>query len=179
MKRSSTTSLASAQPRRSSNREAHPADVRRAVELRAQAMALSDTGPPRDAALDDSTLAQELALVASFAARRDASDRGALAHGVRPTPGKSLRLSTDLPAGSYATRAASVSLVSTRPWRLTCQRPSHRCVRIPFSGSSRAGRPASPGRGRRLHQPISHRWTWLIRNPILLRQQRRIAEASG
>jgi hypothetical protein len=58
---------------------AKPSDVRRAAELRVRAMALSDAWVAAGCRLDDPTLAQErLALVASFTALRDASDRGAL-----------------------------------------------------------------------------------------------------
>jgi len=53
--------------------QAQPADVRRAAELRSQAMALSDTWVAAGCHLDDPTLAQErLALEASYAALRDA-----------------------------------------------------------------------------------------------------------
>jgi hypothetical protein len=63
---------------------AHPADVRRAAELRVQAMALSDVWVAGGCRLDDPTLAEErLALVASFTALREASDRGALANHLR------------------------------------------------------------------------------------------------
>ena len=59
--------------------KADPADVRRAAELRVQAMALSDAWVAGGCRLDDPTLARErLALVASFTALREASDRGAL-----------------------------------------------------------------------------------------------------
>jgi hypothetical protein len=62
--------------------QADPADVRRAAELRAQAMALSDAWIAAGCQLDDRTLAQErLTLVASYAALREASDRGALTVG--------------------------------------------------------------------------------------------------
>ena len=62
--------------------QADPADVRRAAELRAQAMALSDAWVAAGCQLDDPTLAQErLTLVASYAALREASDRGALTVG--------------------------------------------------------------------------------------------------
>jgi hypothetical protein len=60
--------------------QAEPGDVRRAAELRAAAMALSDAWVADGCHLDDPTLAQQrLALVASFTALREASDRGALA----------------------------------------------------------------------------------------------------
>ena len=62
--------------------QADPADVRRAAELRVQAMALSDAWVAAGCHLDDPTLAQvRLTLVASYAALRDASDRGALTLG--------------------------------------------------------------------------------------------------
>jgi hypothetical protein len=52
------------------------ADVRRAAELRVHAMAVSDAWVAAGCHLDDPTLAQErLALVASYAALREASDR--------------------------------------------------------------------------------------------------------
>jgi hypothetical protein len=58
---------------------AKPDDVRRAAELRVQAMALSDAWVIAGCHLDDPLLAQErLALVASFTALREASDRRAL-----------------------------------------------------------------------------------------------------
>lgn len=61
--------------------QADPADVRRAAELRVQAMALSDAWVAGGCRLDDPTLAQErLALVASFTALREARDRGTLAN---------------------------------------------------------------------------------------------------
>jgi hypothetical protein len=64
--------------------QADPTDVRRAAELRAQAMALSDVWVAAGCQLDDPTLAQErLTLVASYAALREASDRGALTLGER------------------------------------------------------------------------------------------------
>jgi hypothetical protein len=54
-------------------------DVRRAAELRVEAMALSDAWVAAGCRLDDPILARErLALVASFAALREASDRQAL-----------------------------------------------------------------------------------------------------
>jgi len=57
---------------------ADPDDVRRAAELRVQAMALSDAWVVAGCRLDDPRLAQErLALVASFTALREASDRRA------------------------------------------------------------------------------------------------------
>jgi len=60
--------------------QAKPDVVRRAAELRVQAMALSDAWVGGGCDLDDPTLAQErLALVASFTVLREASDRGALA----------------------------------------------------------------------------------------------------
>jgi hypothetical protein len=63
---------------------AKPDDVRRAAELRAAAMALSDAWVAAGCHLDDPALAQQrLALVASFTALREASDRGGLA-GVSP-----------------------------------------------------------------------------------------------
>jgi len=56
--------------------QAEPADVRRAAELRVQAMALSDAWVAAGCHLDHPTLAQErLALVASYSALREASDR--------------------------------------------------------------------------------------------------------
>jgi hypothetical protein len=61
--------------------QADPADVRRAAELRVQAMALSDAWVAAGCHLNDPTLAEErLALVASYTALREASDRGALAN---------------------------------------------------------------------------------------------------
>jgi hypothetical protein len=52
------------------------ADVRRAAELRVHAMAVSDAWVAAGCRLDDPTLAKErLALVASYAALREASDR--------------------------------------------------------------------------------------------------------
>jgi len=58
---------------------AHPDDVRRAAELRVEAMALSDAWVVAGCHLDDPALARErLALVASFTALREASDRQAL-----------------------------------------------------------------------------------------------------
>jgi hypothetical protein len=60
--------------------QAKPDDVRRAAELRVAAMALSDAWVAAGCQLDDPTLArQRLALVASFSALREASDRGGLA----------------------------------------------------------------------------------------------------
>ena len=60
--------------------QAKPDDVRRAAELRAAAMALSDAWVSAGCHLDDPILAQQrLALVASFTALREASDRGGLA----------------------------------------------------------------------------------------------------
>jgi hypothetical protein len=54
-------------------------DVRRAAELRVEAMALSDAWVVAGCHLDDPTLARErLALVASFTALREASDRQTL-----------------------------------------------------------------------------------------------------
>lgn len=54
-----------------------PDHVRRAAELRVEAMDLSDAWVRRGCRTDDPLLARErLALVASFAALRDASDRG-------------------------------------------------------------------------------------------------------
>jgi hypothetical protein len=59
---------------------ADPAEVRRAAEFRVRAMALSDAWVAAGCHLDDPILAQErLALVASFTALRDISDRIALA----------------------------------------------------------------------------------------------------
>jgi hypothetical protein len=56
--------------------QADPADVRRAAELRVRAMVLSDAWVTAGCQLDDLTLAKErLALVASYAALREASDR--------------------------------------------------------------------------------------------------------
>jgi hypothetical protein len=56
--------------------QSDPADVRRAAELRVHAMALSDAWVAAGCHLDDPTLAKErLALVASYAALREASDR--------------------------------------------------------------------------------------------------------
>jgi hypothetical protein len=64
--------------------QADPADVRRAADLRVQAMVLSDAWVAAGCQLDDPTLAQErLTLVASYAALREASDRGALRLGER------------------------------------------------------------------------------------------------
>jgi hypothetical protein len=58
---------------------AKPDDVRRAAEIRVLAMTLSDAWVAAGCRLDDPTLAQErLALVASYTALREASDRGAL-----------------------------------------------------------------------------------------------------
>jgi hypothetical protein len=59
--------------------QADPAEVRRAAELRVRAMVLSDSWVATGCQLDDPTLAKEqLALVASYAALREANDRGAL-----------------------------------------------------------------------------------------------------
>jgi hypothetical protein len=59
--------------------QADPAEVRRAAELRVRAMVLSDSWVATGCQLDDPTLAKErLALVASYAALREASDREAL-----------------------------------------------------------------------------------------------------
>jgi hypothetical protein len=59
--------------------QADPADVRRAAELRVQAMALSDAWVAAGCHLDDQRLAEErLALVASYVALRDARDRSEL-----------------------------------------------------------------------------------------------------
>jgi hypothetical protein len=59
--------------------QAAPDDVRRAAELRVEAMALSDSWVAAGCHLDDPALARErLALVASFTALREASDRHAL-----------------------------------------------------------------------------------------------------
>ncbi len=59
--------------------QANRDDVRRAAELRVEAMALSDAWVAAGCQLDDPTLARErLALVASSTALREASDRGAL-----------------------------------------------------------------------------------------------------
>jgi hypothetical protein len=59
--------------------QADPADVRRAAELRVRAMVLSDAWVAAGCQLDDLTLAKErLALVASYAALREASDRSEL-----------------------------------------------------------------------------------------------------
>lgn len=59
---------------------AKPHDVRRAAELRAAAMALSDAWVAAGCHLDDPALGQQrLALVASFTALREASDRAGLA----------------------------------------------------------------------------------------------------
>jgi hypothetical protein len=59
--------------------QADPDDVRRAAELRVEAMALSDAWVVAGCHLDDPALARErLALVASFTALREASDRQAL-----------------------------------------------------------------------------------------------------
>jgi hypothetical protein len=59
--------------------QADPAEVRRAAELRVRAMVLSDAWVATGCQLDDPTLTKErLALVASYAALREASDRGAL-----------------------------------------------------------------------------------------------------
>jgi hypothetical protein len=61
--------------------QADPVDVRQAAEHRVRAMALSDAWVAAGCRLDDPTLAEErLALVASFTALREASDRGALAN---------------------------------------------------------------------------------------------------
>ena len=57
-----------------------PHAVRGAAELRVRAMELSDAWVAAGCRLDDPALAQErLALVASFTALREASDRGDLA----------------------------------------------------------------------------------------------------
>jgi hypothetical protein len=57
--------------------QAAPHDVRDAAELRVRAMELSDAWVAAGCRLDDPALAQErLALVASFTALREASDRG-------------------------------------------------------------------------------------------------------
>ena len=59
---------------------AKPDDVRRAAELRAAGMALSDAWVAAGCHLDDPALVQQrLALVASFTALREASDRAGLA----------------------------------------------------------------------------------------------------
>jgi hypothetical protein len=59
--------------------QAGPDDVRRAAALRVEAMALSDAWVVAGCHLDDPALArQRLALVASFTALREASDRQAL-----------------------------------------------------------------------------------------------------
>ena len=59
--------------------QAQPDDVRRAAELRVQAMDLSDAWVAAGCQLTDPRLAQErLVLVASFTALRDVSDRQAL-----------------------------------------------------------------------------------------------------
>jgi hypothetical protein len=56
--------------------QSDPADVSRAAELRVRAMVLSDAWVGAGCDLDDPTLAKErLALVASYAALREASDR--------------------------------------------------------------------------------------------------------
>jgi hypothetical protein len=56
--------------------QADPADVRRAAELRVQAMALSDAWVAAGCHRGDPTLSEErLTLVASYAALREASDR--------------------------------------------------------------------------------------------------------
>lgn len=66
--------------------QAQPDDVRRAAELRVQAMDLSDAWVAAGCQLTDPRLAQErLVLVASFAALRDVSDRQALQRQL-PTP---------------------------------------------------------------------------------------------
>lgn len=60
---------------------ADPADVQRAAERRADAMDLSDAWVRNGCALDDPLLGRErLALVASFSALRETSDRGRLRH---------------------------------------------------------------------------------------------------
>ena len=60
---------------------ADPADVQRAAELRVEAMDLSDGWVRNGCELDDPLLRRErLALVASFTALREASDRGRLRH---------------------------------------------------------------------------------------------------
>ena len=60
--------------------QATPHAVRGAAELRVRAMELSDAWVAAGCRLDDPALAQErLALVASFTALREASDRGDLA----------------------------------------------------------------------------------------------------
>ena len=64
---------------------ANPDDVRRAAQLRVEAMRLSDAWVVAGCHLDDLTLARErLALVASFAALREASDRRALGRRFAP-----------------------------------------------------------------------------------------------
>jgi hypothetical protein len=56
--------------------QADPTEVHRAAELRVQAMALSDAWVAAGCHLDDPTLGKErLALVASYAALREAGDR--------------------------------------------------------------------------------------------------------
>jgi hypothetical protein len=66
--------------------QAQPDDVRRAAELRVQAMNLSDAWVAAGCQLTDPRLAQErLVLVASFTALRDVSDRQALQRQL-PTP---------------------------------------------------------------------------------------------
>jgi hypothetical protein len=61
---------------------AEPTAVQRAAELRAEAMLLSDAWVAAGCRLNDPTLAMERrTLVASYAALRDASDRGQLQHG--------------------------------------------------------------------------------------------------
>jgi hypothetical protein len=64
--------------------QADPVDVRRAAQHRVRAMGLSDAWVAAGCSLDDPTLAEErLALVASFTALREASDRGAVANHLR------------------------------------------------------------------------------------------------
>ena len=59
--------------------QAEPAEVRRAAERRVDAMAISDAWVTAGCNLDDPRLAEErLALVASYVALRDASDRSEL-----------------------------------------------------------------------------------------------------
>jgi hypothetical protein len=61
---------------------AEPTAVQRAAQLRVEAMLLSDAWVAAGCRLSDPTLAMERrSLVASYAALRDASDRGQLQHG--------------------------------------------------------------------------------------------------
>jgi len=78
--------------------QANRDDVRRAAELRVEAMAFSDAWVVAGCQLDDPTLARErLALVASFSALRDAGDRRALRDVSSATRGRLLVSVSRLP----------------------------------------------------------------------------------